>query len=116
MRYHPKLHVWRLHAGTDIRTYCGTPIYAAQSGYVEQAYYGSGPGNNVLINHGSHNGSNVMTRYLHLSRDVVGVGQYVSKGQVVGYSGSTGTSTSCHLHFEVYVNGSTVDPMQGWLN
>lgn len=116
MRYHPKLNVWRLHAGTDIRTYCGTPIYAAQSGYVERAYYASGPGNNVLINHGTHRGSNVMTRYLHLSTDVVRVGQYVDKGQVIGYSGSTGTSTACHLHFEVYVNGSTVDPMSGWLN
>ncbi|WP_144881802.1 M23 family metallopeptidase, partial [Isoptericola variabilis] len=116
MRFHPTLGIWRLHAGTDIRTYCGTPIYAAQSGYVEQAYYASGPGNNVLVNHGTYRGDNVMTRYLHLSRDVVGVGQYVSKGQVIGYSGSTGTSSACHLHFEVWVNGNTVDPMSGWLN
>jgi murein DD-endopeptidase MepM/ murein hydrolase activator NlpD len=116
MRYHPELHYWRLHAGTDIRTYCGTRIYAAQSGYVEQAYYDSGPGNNVLINHGTYRGDNVMSRYLHLSRDVVSVGEYVDRGEVIGYSGSTGTSTACHLHFEVYVNGSTVDPMGGWLN
>ncbi|WP_277212393.1 peptidoglycan DD-metalloendopeptidase family protein [Isoptericola croceus] len=115
-RYHPIRNAWRLHAGTDIRSYCGTPIYAAQSGYVEQAYFGSGPGNNVLINHGRHKGDNVMSRYLHLSRDVVSVGQKVSKGQVIGYSGSSGTSTACHLHFEVFVNGSTVDPMGGWLN
>ncbi|MGF0116179.1 peptidoglycan DD-metalloendopeptidase family protein [Promicromonospora sp. Marseille-Q5078] len=116
MRFHPILHYSRLHAGTDIRTYCGTPIYAAQSGYVEQAYFGSGPGNNVLINHGTYRGNNVMTRYLHLTYDTVGVGQYVNKGQIIGYSGSTGTAEACHLHFEVYVNGSTTDPMGGWLN
>ena len=116
MRFHPTLHYWRLHAGTDIRTYCGTPIYAAQSGYVEQAYYDDGPGNNVLINHGTHRGDNVMSRYLHLSYDTVSVGEKVSKGEIIGYSGSTGTSAACHLHFEVYVNGSTTDPMGGWLN
>ncbi len=116
MRLHPTLGYWRLHAGTDIRTYCGTPIYAAQSGYVEQAYYGSGPGNNVLVNHGTHRGSNVMSRYLHLTYDTVSVGDYVEQGEVIGYSGSTGNSGACHLHFEVYVNGSTVDPMSGWLN
>jgi murein DD-endopeptidase MepM/ murein hydrolase activator NlpD len=116
MRFHPALNYWRLHAGTDIRAYCGTPIYAAESGYVEQAYYGSGPGNNVLINHGRHKGDSVMTRYLHLSRDTVFVGEKVDKGEVIGYSGTTGTSTACHLHFEVFVNGDTVDPMSGWLN
>nr|WP_246246664.1 M23 family metallopeptidase [Isoptericola sediminis] len=116
MRYLPMYGYTRLHAGTDIRSYCGTPIYAAQSGYVEQAYYGSSPGNNVLINHGRHRGDSVMSRYLHLSRDVVYVGQKVSKGQVIGYSGSSGSSGACHLHFEVWLNGSTVDPMRGWLN
>ncbi|SKC77769.1 M23 family metallopeptidase [Krasilnikoviella flava] len=116
MRFHPTLHYWRLHAGTDIRTYCGTPVYAAQSGYVEQAHYTSGGGNNVLINHGSYQGDNVMSRYLHLSYDTVGVGEKVGKGEIIGYSGSTGTSAACHLHFEVYVNGSTTDPMGGWLN
>ncbi|GAB3092877.1 peptidoglycan DD-metalloendopeptidase family protein [Isoptericola nanjingensis] len=116
MRFHPTLHYWRLHAGTDIRTYCGTPIYAAQSGYVEQAHYTSGGGNNVLINHGSYRGDNVMSRYLHLTYDTVSVGEKVGKGEIIGYSGSTGTSAACHLHFEVYVNGSTTDPMGGWLN
>ncbi|GAB6938566.1 hypothetical protein JCM11754A_20930 [Isoptericola variabilis] len=116
MRFHPTLHYWRLHAGTDIRTYCGTPIYAAQSGYVEQAHYTSGGGNNVLINHGTYRGDNVMSRYLHLTYDTVSVGEKVSKGEIIGYSGSTGTSAACHLHFEVYVNGSTTDPMGGWLN
>ncbi|WP_418277511.1 peptidoglycan DD-metalloendopeptidase family protein [Isoptericola jiangsuensis] len=115
MRFHPALNYWRLHAGTDIRAYCGTPVYAAESGYVEKAYYGSGPGNNVLINHGRYKGDSVMTRYLHLSRDTVFVGEKVDKGEIIGYSGTTGTSTACHLHFEVYVNGDTVDPMKGWL-
>ncbi|WP_425954663.1 peptidoglycan DD-metalloendopeptidase family protein [Xylanimonas sp. McL0601] len=110
-RFHPVLHYWRLHAGTDFRAYCGTPIYAAQSGFVVKEFYGSGPGNNVLIDHGSHNGQNVMTRYLHLSQFSVHAGQWVNKGQQVGLSGATGTVTACHLHFEVYINGSTVDPM-----
>jgi len=54
-----------------------------------------------------------MTRYLHLSSMAVGVGQWVGRGQQIGLSGNTGTSAACHLHFEVWVNGSTVDPMTG---
>ncbi len=111
MRFHPVLEIWRLHAGTDFRAYCGTPIFAAQSGFVEQAHFTSGGGNNILINHGSDGGANIMTRYLHLSSMQVGVGQWVSQGQQIGLSGNTGTSAACHLHFEVWVNGQTVDPM-----
>jgi murein DD-endopeptidase MepM/ murein hydrolase activator NlpD len=114
MRYHPVYRTWRLHAGTDFRAYCGTPIYASASGTVVHAYYKYGAGNQVLINHGYHGGSSVMTAYSHLSGFAVGGGQSVSKGQVVGYSGTTGSSTACHLHFEVWVDGGTVDPM-GWL-
>ncbi|MEK8228458.1 M23 family metallopeptidase [Oerskovia sp. M15] len=64
-----------------------------------------------MINHGSVDGANLMSSYNHLSRFAVSSGQSVSKGALVGYSGTTGTSQVCHLHFEVYVNGSTVDPM-----
>ncbi|QAY64669.1 peptidase M23 [Xylanimonas allomyrinae] len=110
-RFHPVLHYWRLHAGTDFRAYCGTPIYASQSGYVVKAYYDSGAGNNVIIDHGSDRGQSIMTRYMHLSQFSVRAGQWVSKGQQVGLAGATGTVTACHLHFEVYVNGTTVDPM-----
>lgn len=115
MRFHPVLQYYRLHAGTDFRAYCGTPILAAADGTVLYARYLEGLGNQVLINHGySSGGSSVMTSSNHLTSFAVSAGQQVSRGQVIGYSGTTGTSTACHLHFEVYVNGSTVDPMT-WL-
>lgn len=110
-RLHPVLGYVRLHAGTDFRAYCGTPIYASASGTVQWAKYRAGYGNQVLINHGSVGGSNLMTSYNHLSRYGVSPGQSVKKGQLVGYSGNSGLSTACHLHFEVYVNGATVNPM-----
>ncbi|BDZ61724.1 hypothetical protein Lsed01_01817 [Demequina sediminis] len=111
MRYHPVLNYWRLHAGTDFRAYCGTPIYAAREGQVQWASYQGGFGNQVMIDHGIVGGKSLMSSYNHLTRAAVGSGQYVTRGQLVGYSGTTGTSTACHLHFEVYVNGETVDPM-----
>lgn len=111
MRYHPVLHYWRLHAGTDFRAYCGTPIYAAREGRVEWSSWMGGFGNQVMVDHGIVNGKSLMTSYNHLTSSVVGAGQVVTKGQLLGYSGNTGTSTACHLHFEAYVNGDTVDPM-----
>jgi murein DD-endopeptidase MepM/ murein hydrolase activator NlpD len=115
MRFHPVLQYSRLHAGTDFRAYCGTPILAAADGTVQYARYLDGLGNQVLINHGySSGGSSVMSSANHLTSFAVSAGQRVSRGQVIGYSGTTGTSTACHLHFEVYINGSAVDPMT-WL-
>lgn len=114
MRFHPVLGYRRLHAGTDFRAYCGTPILAAQSGTVLYARTLAGLGNQVLVNHGYSGGQSVMSSYNHLSAFAVSSGQQVSRGQVVGYSGTSGTSTACHLHFEVYADGATVDPM-GWL-
>ncbi|MCL3862541.1 M23 family metallopeptidase [Actinotalea sp. K2] len=110
-RVHPVYGYRKLHAGTDFRAYCGTEIIASAAGTVEWAYYRGGFGNQVMLNHGYHNGSSLMTSYNHLSRFAVSAGQQVSKGQVVGYSGTTGTSTACHLHFEVYINGATQNPM-----
>lgn len=110
MRFHPILHYWRLHAGTDIRTYCGTPLYAAASGTVEWARARSGFGNQVMLNHGYWNGASLMASYNHMTSFAVSAGQSVSQGQLLGYAGNTGTSAACHLHYEVYVNGSTVDP------
>ncbi|WP_435735443.1 peptidoglycan DD-metalloendopeptidase family protein [Cellulosimicrobium sp. PMB13] len=111
MRLHPTLGIWRLHAGTDFRAYCGTPIIASASGTVLFARRYGGLGNQVLVNHGIMGGQSVMTSYNHLSRFAVSSGQWVDKGSIVGYSGNTGTSSACHLHFEVYVDGNTVDPM-----
>lgn len=111
MRYHPVLQYWRLHAGTDFRAYCGTPIYATAPGTVVWATYKGGFGNQVMIDHGTVDGKSVMTSSNHFSSFAVSSGQSVSRGTLLGYSGTTGTSTACHLHFEMYVNGSTVNPM-----
>jgi murein DD-endopeptidase MepM/ murein hydrolase activator NlpD len=118
MRMHPILHYYRMHDGDDIGGTCSQPIWAAQSGVVVKAEmgYNGGSGNNIRIDHGDINGVNVQTGYLHMTRYVVSVGQKVNKGEVVGYVGSTGLSTACHLHFSLYVNGTGTDPMKyiGW--
>ena len=111
MRMQPVLHIVRLHAGLDLRSYCGEAIYAGRAGTVQWAKYRNGYGNQVMIDHGWVDGKSLMSSYSHLTRWVVSAGQNVSAGQVVGYAGTTGgVSTACHLHFEVYVNGSTVPP------
>lgn len=114
MRLHPILRYYKLHDGTDFGAGCGTPIRAAAAGTVVSRYYNAGYGNRVIMNHGLVNGVSLSTSYNHLSGFAVGPGQYVQRGQVVGYVGTTGYSTGCHLHFMVYEAGGTVDPM-GWL-
>ena len=95
------------HAGIDIGASCGTPIKAAGTGVVVSAGATSGGyGNMTLINHGNGRA----TLYGHQSSINVTAGQAVTQGQVIGYVGSTGKSTGCHLHFEVRVNGNPVDP------
>lgn len=110
MRLHPTLGYVRLHAGIDLRTYCGTPIYAGRDGTVVWAKYRYGFGNQVMVDHGFYRGNSLMSSYNHMTSFVVSAGQSVSQGQLLGYSGNTGTSAACHLHFEVYVNGATVNP------
>ena len=109
-RYHPILHYWRLHDGMDFGVACGTPLYAGRSGQVVGAYYGSGYGNRVIIDHGWLDGASMSTSYNHMTSFVVHGGQQVSRGQLIGYSGTTGMSTGCHLHFMVYRNGTPVNP------
>jgi murein DD-endopeptidase MepM/ murein hydrolase activator NlpD len=111
-RWHPVLHYWRLHAGTDFGSPCGTPVRAAASGTVVRSGWAGGYGKQLVIDHGRMRGRHVATSYNHLSRVVAGGS--VRRGQVVAYSGTTGLSTGCHLHFEVYVGGRTVNPMS-WL-
>jgi murein DD-endopeptidase MepM/ murein hydrolase activator NlpD len=113
MRFHPILNYWRLHAGRDYAVACGTPVYAAASGTVIMAGYTSGYGNRLVIDHGLQRGVGLATTYNHLTRFVVR-GGHVSRGQLVAYSGTTGTSTGCHLHFETLENGTFVDPRR-WL-
>ena len=111
MRFHPILHVWRLHEGVDFGASCGAPIYAAKSGTVVMSRMTLYSGNYTVIDHGTVSGVDVTTTYSHQSSMAVRVGQHVSRGEVIGYVGDTGLSTVCHLHFEVRHDGSAVNPM-----
>lgn len=97
------------HAGVDLATGCNAPIYAATSGKVSTAGWVGTYGNFIKIAHAS----SIDTGYAHLVDGGirVKVGQTVSVGQLIGYSGTTGASTGCHLHFEVYQNGTRIDPV-----
>jgi murein DD-endopeptidase MepM/ murein hydrolase activator NlpD len=101
----------RMHDGIDIGVPSGTPIHAAAAGTVIYAGWMEGYGNLVVLDHGN----GLSTAYAHQSSIAVGYGQAVTQGQVIGYVGSTGHSTGPHLHFEVRVNGSPVDPL-GYLS
>lgn len=105
---------WKLHDGTDFGASCGTPIKAAASGTVSERYYNAGYGNRLMIDHGKINGTYVTTGYNHATRYIVSVGQRVTKGQVIGYVGTTGYSTGCHLHLMVWEGGKVVNPMAKW--
>lgn len=114
MRVHPVTGVYKLHDGTDFGVGCGTPIRAAASGTIIQQYYNAGYGNRVILANGVKRGKSIVTTYNHLSRFARGSGAKVSRGEVIGYVGSTGYSTGCHLHFMVLANGGTTNPMS-WL-
>jgi murein DD-endopeptidase MepM/ murein hydrolase activator NlpD len=95
------------HPGLDISGHHGQPIQAPADGVVETAALSGDYGNLVTINHGF----GLATRYGHLSRFAVTPGQQVQRGQVIGYVGSTGRSTSAHLHYEILVNGQLTNPL-----
>lgn len=97
----------RMHEGIDIAAPSGTPIVAAAAGTVIYTGWLGGYGNLVVIDHGN----GLATAYAHESGIVVGQGQSVAQGQVIGYVGSTGNATGSVLHFEVRVNGAAVDPL-----
>lgn len=113
-RYDPYYHVWQLHAGMDIAAGGGEPIRAAADGRVASAGWRGGYGNYTCIAHGTYEGRGMSTCYAHQSRILVSVGQRVSAGQLIGRVGTTGASTGNHLHFEVRLNGTPVDPAD-WL-
>ena len=99
------------------------PIYAAESGFVDQLQYWDGKtrtgmqsyGNMVRINHGTYDGGVLQTRYAHMSKLLVKSGQNVYRGQIIGYMGTTGNSTGQHLHFEVIWKGKRYNPLN-WLD
>ena len=97
----------RMHEGIDIAVGMGTAVRAAAAGTVIYAGWMSGYGNLVVVDHGN----GLSTAYAHNSSLAVGVGQSVSAGELVSSSGNTGNSTGPHVHFEVRVNGSAVDPL-----
>lgn len=96
-----------MHAGLDIAAAPGSPVYAPADGVVSYAGYDQGYGKLVSIDHGY----GVSTRFGHASQIYVQVGQKVSKWDVVAAVGNTGRSTGPHLHYEVRINGTPVDPI-----
>lgn len=109
-RVHPIYGYWGLHNGIDFGTGCGAALVAGESGKVIDTYFDEIYGNRLYLAIGRVNGASIVLVYNHLTSYAVGEGATVRRGQVVGYSGSTGWSTGCHLHFIVMRNGEAVDP------
>ena len=106
-RKHPITGKANNHTGIDIPASSGTSILAAKSGVVTTSTYNNSYGNYVVVSHSD----GTSTLYAHMVRRNCSKGDTVSQGQVIGYVGTTGSSTGNHLHFEVRVNGSRVDPI-----
>lgn len=106
LRRHPVLGYMRMHSGMDIGAPYGAPIYAAIDGTVAIAGRHGGYGNFVKLMHGG----GLATGYGHMSRIAVSPGMRVARGQVIGYVGSTGMSTGPHLHYELWKNGTPINP------
>jgi len=107
MRWHPVLGGRREHKGVDLAAPSGTPVYASADGVVSRAEWFSSYGLFVSLEHGGE----IQTRYGHMSRLNVYAGQAVHKGDLIGYVGTTGRSTGPHLHYEVRIAGTAVNPM-----
>ena len=105
-RFHPITRQVRPHNGTDYGAPTGTPVWAAGDGRVIRSSYNNANGNYVFIQHGNH----IVTRYLHLHRRSVKVGDRVRQGQTIGTVGMTGMATGPHLHYEFLVNGVHRNP------
>jgi murein DD-endopeptidase MepM/ murein hydrolase activator NlpD len=96
------------HQGIDISLDKGEPVYATADGIVEAASYTGDYGNLIVLQHEF----GLTTRYGHLSRYAVKLGQQVERGQVIGYVGATGRATGSHLHYEILANGKLLNPLQ----
>ena len=111
-RIHPIYGIPKMHNGLDFSATQGTPVYATGDGLVKVAEFGSGFGNNIVINHGY----GYETLYGHLVRMKVRPGKRVKRGEIIGWVGSTGASTGPHCHYEVHINGRPVDPVYFFYN
>lgn len=104
----------KFHAGIDYGCSLGTGVKATNSGTVATANYQGGYGNMIIINHGTYNGKQMTSAYGHLQTFLVNIGDRVSQGQIIAYSGGVGAtagrSTGPHLHFEIRENGNPVNP------
>jgi murein DD-endopeptidase MepM/ murein hydrolase activator NlpD len=107
-RLHPIYHEARPHPGIDVSAPTGTPILAAASGTVIDVGVSTGYGKIITIDHGY----GVVTRYAHLSKDLVRLGQRVHRGDQIALVGNSGITTAPHLHYEVIVGGQQQDPLQ----
>lgn len=105
-RFHPITRQVRPHNGTDYGAATGTPVWASGDGRVTRSGYNNRNGNYIFIQHGN----SIETRYLHLSRRHVNVGERVRQGQTIGRVGATGMATGPHLHYEFLVNGAHRNP------
>src|SRR4051794_15971626 len=110
-RIHPIYHYWGLHDGTDFGVSCGEGMRAAADGTGPSPYWSDVYGNRLYLDVGKVNGHNLTVVYNHATSYRVNVGDHVTRGEIVGYVGSTGWSTGCHLHFTVLQDGTAVDPM-----
>lgn len=112
-RYHPITGVWETHTGTDIPAPGGTPIQCAKDGIVTTSQYNPSYGNYCIIYHGN----GYATLYAHMrALPSVKVGESVTAGQVIGYVGTTGSSTGNHLHFELRINGQRASALDLYPN
>ena len=107
MRKHPKYGYWRMHEGIDLSAPKGTPVYATGNAVVTRSSWQPGYGQLIELNHGF----GYKTRYGHLSKRYVNVGDSVTRGQVIGDVGNTGVSSGAHLHYEVRFRDKTINPI-----
>jgi murein DD-endopeptidase MepM/ murein hydrolase activator NlpD len=107
-RIHPIYHEARAHEGIDIAAPMGTPVLASAAGRVVAVDTQAGYGRIVTLDHGN----GIVTRYAHLSKWLVHVGQRVQRGEEIALVGNSGITTAPHLHYEVIVNGKHQDPLK----
>lgn len=105
-RVHPITKKWSMHRGVDIAAPIGTPIYAITDGQVTMARRNGSAGNEIRIKHGN----GIESRYLHIDKRTVKVGDKVRAGQLIGTVGDTGRVTGPHLHFELRIGGKSINP------